>query len=160
VLQALAEALQAAPWVRDLAGSIWVYPLVNTAHIVGIALLFGAIAPLDLRLLGCWRRLPLEPLRRVLLPTAMGGFALAVASGALLFATRATEYLAQPLFVAKLGLICAALLNAAWLRRATSWRGGGHDGHDSTPARWKAAGVLSLLLWLAAITAGRFIGYR
>jgi hypothetical protein len=163
VLQALAEALQAAPWVRALAGSIWVYPLVNTVHIVGIALLFGAIAPLDLRLLGCWRRLPLEPLRRVLLPTAMGGFVVAAGSGALLFATRATEYLAQPLFLAKLGLVGAALVNAAWLRRATSWRDGGHGGHDgrdSTPARWKAAGVLSLLLWLAAITAGRFIGYR
>jgi hypothetical protein len=161
MLDTLAQALQAAPWARELAGSIWVYPLVNTAHIVGIALLFGAIVPLDLRLLGCWRSVALQPLRRVLLPMAMGGFALAASSGALLFATRATEYLAQPLFVAKLGLILAALMNAAWLRATPGRRDdNGARANVGTPIRWKAAGLLSMTLWLAVITAGRLIGYR
>src|SRR3546814_3819020 len=48
-------ALQNLEPVAALRASRWVYPLVNTAHIAGIALLFGAIAPLDLRLLGAWR---------------------------------------------------------------------------------------------------------
>lgn len=47
--------LQNLPWVAALRASRWVYPLVNTGHILGLALLFGAIIPLDLRMLGFWR---------------------------------------------------------------------------------------------------------
>lgn len=157
MLEALAEALQASALSRTLGESVWLYPLVNTAHIVGIALLFGAIVPLDLRLSGCWRQLPVDALRHVLLPLATGGLLLALASGALLFITRPVDYLHEPLFVLKLGLLVAAVLNALWLRRSPSWRRGADT---ATPGAWRLAGVLSIVLWLAVITAGRLIGYR
>lgn len=55
MLEAIAGALDRTALSQTLRASLWLYPLVNTGHVLGIALLFGGIAPLDLRLLGCWR---------------------------------------------------------------------------------------------------------
>jgi hypothetical protein len=159
VLEALAATLHETSLSQVLRQSVWLYPLVNTAHLLGIALLFGAIAPLDLRLLGCWRSVPLEPLARILLPMAVSGLVLAVLTGTLLFATRPQDYVVEPLLAIKLGLILAAIVNALLLRLSPAWswlRGGGGE-----PRRaWRVAALASLLLWLGAITAGRLIGYR
>lgn len=147
-------ALEAAPAVDALRLSSWAYPVVNTAHVIGIALLFGAIVPLDLRLAG-WRRgdATLAGLAHVLLPVSIGGFLLAAASGLLLFATDARNYAVSPLFQAKLALIALALINAGLLRRV-NWRA-----PSLSSRRLALAGVASLLLWLAVITCGRWIAY-
>ena len=68
-----------------LRGSFWVYPLVNAAHILGIALLIGAIVPFDLRLMGVIRRGRIRNLANILVPTAAAGLALAAVSGTALF---------------------------------------------------------------------------
>lgn len=148
------QAIEALPAVEALRLSDWAYPAVNTLHVVGIALLFGSIVPLDLRLAG-WRRneVSLPVLSRLLLPVAVGGFVLAVSAGLLLFATDARSYAASPLFQAKLVLIAAALLNA-WLLRRVDWRS-----PSSSSRRLAMAGVISLALWLGALTLGRWIGY-
>lgn len=159
-LEALAQALQASAWSEALRASVWLYPLVNTLHVVGIALLFGAIAPLDLRLLGAFRRVPLAPLAATLVPVATAGLLLALVSGALMFATRPLDYVAEPLFGLKLGLLGAAVLNALWLRRDSEWHRVGEASGEPPPRRWRWHGLLSLLLWLGVITAGRLIGYR
>jgi len=153
-------ALQNLEPVAALRASRWVYPLVNSAHIVGIALLFGAILPLDLRLLGAWRGVPLPLLARVLLPVAMAGLALAAATGFMMFAVSATKYAATPVFLAKLGLIAAAVANALLLRLAPAWTLARVPDLDAPPAaRLKLAAGLSLALWLAVILCGRFIAY-
>ena len=147
-------SLEAAPAIEALRLSVWAYPAVNTLHVVGIALLFGAIVPLDLRLLG-WRRgdVATAALAAVLLPVSIAGFLLAAASGLLLFATDARNYAVSPLFQAKLVVIAAAMLNAGLLRRV-DWRSA-----SPTSRRLALAGLASLLLWLGAITLGRWIAY-
>jgi hypothetical protein len=152
LLQTLAESLQDTGLSRTLRASLWLYPMVNTGHVVGIALLFGAIVPLDLRLLGVWRGVPVELLARPLVTVAVCGLALALLTGSLLFATRPADYVVEPLFGLKLSLLAAAIANALLLRRTRHWPAGG------TAAR--AAGALSIVLWLSVITAGRLIGYR
>jgi hypothetical protein len=156
---ALATALQDTALSQALRGSQWLYPLVNTAHLLGIAVLFGAIAPLDLRLLGCWKSVPLQPLARILLPMAIAGLGLAAATGALLFATRPGDYVVEPLFGVKLALIGAAIVNALLLRRSPAWSLVRVAGTTPRPA-WRMAAAASLLLWLGVITVGRLIGYR
>lgn len=157
-------ALQNLEPVAALRASRWVYPLVNAAHIVGLALLFGAILPLDLRLLGAWRSISLPQLSRVLLPVALAGLALAATTGLMMFAVSATKYATTPVFLLKLGLIAAALANALLLRRSPAWRSGGsltrapEPGHPPA-ARLKLAAGLSLVLWLAVILCGRLIAY-
>ncbi|MEJ8571724.1 DUF2214 domain-containing protein [Microbaculum marinum] len=153
MIEALA-GLESLPLAAALKRSVWLYPFVNTAHIVGIALLFGAIVPFDLRLLGVWPRTNVATLARVLLPTAVAGLLLAAAAGAMLFITRAGDYLASTYFLAKMGVLALVLAVAAiatlLLRRAPP---------GAVPGPVRLCAALSIGLWLVVITLGRLVGY-
>ena len=153
-------ALEATVLAGALRRSVWAYPMVNAAHILGVTLLVGAIVPLDLRLLGIWRSTPIIPLWRVLTRTAGTGFILASVFGTLLFITRATEYAASYLFLSKMVVVCAGAANALVLHIVLS--------EDilhipsqigKPPGRIQLAGGISLLAWLTALTLGRLVGY-
>ena len=145
-------ALENLSLVVALRESTLAYPIVNALHIVGVALLFGAIVPLDLRLAG-WRREvgAVDGLSRLLLPVALCGFVLGAGAGLLLFATDARAYAASPLFQAKIVLIATALANA-WALRRVDWR-------RAQGRRVAIGAAASLLLWLAVIILGRLVGY-
>ena len=96
---------------------------------------------------------------RILLPVAIAGLLLAVPTGALLFSVRAAEYAAMPLFGIKFALIACAIANALLLRLSLAWTVHEHSELAGTTPRLQLAGALSIGLWLAAITAGRMIGY-
>ncbi len=145
-------ALEGSGLAAALRGSTWLYPLVNTAHVLGVALLVGAIAALDLRMLGLWAELPLAVLSRVLVPVAATGLALAVVAGSLLFAAGASEYAASPLFRAKMALVALGIANALGYRLL-------RRRHPESPTLLRAAGTISLATWLAVLTLGRLIGY-
>jgi hypothetical protein len=153
------SALQDAALVGALRRSHWVYPIVNAGHIVGLALLFGAIVPLDLRLIGLWRRVAIGPLARMLLPVAIAGLSLAALTGALLFSVSAIKYAGMTIFQAKLLLILAGLANALLLHRAEPWAVHQDTELQGTTPRLRLAGALSIACWLAAIFAGRMLGY-
>lgn len=157
MLTALLELLRDSGPAVFLRGGRWSYGLVNGAHILGLALLVGAILPLDLRLVGLWRREPADRLARVLLPVAMTGLGLAVATGLLLFSVRPFEYLANPFFPAKLALVALAVANALWLRLSPAWRTLRENGR--VLRRLAVAGVVSLVLWIAALFCGRLIAF-
>ena len=152
-IDAALGALEQAPAVEALRNSTYVYPLVNALHVVGIALLFGGIVPLDLRLAG-WRRDtgPIDPLARLLLPVAVFGLVLAAVTGLLLFATDARAYAGSTLFQAKILLIVLALANALSLR-LIDWR------RSAPPRRLALAGAASVGMWLGVIVLGRLVGY-
>jgi hypothetical protein len=152
-LDALLETLEQAAPVAALRESTFAFPLVNALHIVGIALLFGSIVALDLRLLG-WRRDagPAEGFTRLLVPVAVGGLLVAIPTGLLMFATDARAYAASSLFQAKMVVVAVAVGNALWLRAAER-RG------PAPQKRAALAAAASILLWLAAILLGRMLGY-
>lgn len=127
-----------------MRGWRWLYPIVNTAHIAGIALLFGAIVSLDLRYLGMWKSVSADGLARVLVPVAATGLVLAVLAGGLLFTTDARKYAAMPLFQIKLALVGIGIVNALYLarKRATA-----------------RVALISVAVWTGALVCGRFIGY-
>lgn len=150
-------ALEATALAEALRGSVWAYPLVNTAHVLGVALLVGGIVPLDFRLLGFWRSAPLGPLWRVLTRTAGAGLVLAIPFGTLLFISRATEYAASPLFIAKMIVVGAGTVNALALSRVRSETLSSTNGMTSWQVR--LAGCLSLVSWITALTLGRLVGY-
>jgi hypothetical protein len=153
-------ALEATALAGALRGSVWAYPLVNAAHILGVALLVGAMIPLDLRLLGAWRAVPLAPLWRVLTRMAGAGLGLAIVCGALLFITRATTYAASSLFIAKMVVVGIGVANALAMRTFVSAaiRSVG-AALEKPPVRVQLAGGISLVAWLTALTLGRLVGY-
>jgi hypothetical protein len=152
-------ALQDLPFVAELRNSRWSYAAVNASHIVGIALLFGAIVPLDLRLMGCFRSVSIRVLARILVPVAASGLVLAIAAGTLLFSIRAVQYAGTMPFQVKLALILCGIANALLLRMATQWEAS-KDATDILPApRLRVAGALSIGLWLSVIVCGRMLGF-
>lgn len=155
-----ASVLEATALAQALRGSAWAYPLVNAGHIFGVALLVGGIVPLDLRLLGLWRALPLAPLWQVLTRTAAVGLVLAVVFGALLFSTRASAYVHSPLFVFKMLLVAVGLANAAALHLTgrRRWQDLPTTG-SNVPMRLRIAAGISLTAWLTALVLGRLVGY-
>ena len=139
----LAAALEATGLAQFLKVSRWVYPLVNAGHILGLAILIGAIVPMDLRLLrgdaaATW-------LRRY----AAAGIAIAATFGALLFITQATDYVANGWFRAKIAVLALALVNVALHPRLAALPRG----------RRRLAAGLSLTAWPTVLVLGRMIGF-
>lgn len=154
----IAAWLEASLVARLLKSGPWVYPLVNLAHLLGVALLLGAIAVLDLRLLGRWPDTPVAALARGAVPVAGAGLALALATGPALLTVRATEYAANPFLWAKFGAAAVGVANLAALHGSAAWRGG-DAGNPRIRRRLAVAGALSLAAWFAAVSAGRMIAY-
>jgi hypothetical protein len=147
-------ALEATSLAQSLRMARWAYAGINAAHILGVALLIGAIVPLNLRFFGLWPSVPLEHLARVLVPVALGGLLLAVSAGALLFATRATEYAALGVFQVKMALVLLGTAAALSLH-ATHAAGLA----DASRRRLLAHGTVSTVCWIGALVCGRVIAF-
>jgi len=145
--------------VAALRSSRWTYASVNAAHIVGLAILFGSVLPLDLRLMGCWRAIPIATVARVLVPVSGAGLLLAVAAGLALFSIRAVEYAGTALFLVKMALVACGVANALLLRRAADWEAQQSAVDAMPPRRLQIAGALSILLWLSVMICGRMIAF-
>jgi hypothetical protein len=136
------------------------FPFIESVHVVAICLVVGSILVLDLRLTGvASMHRPAGRLARAILPITWAAFALAAASGSLLFVSNATKYLGNGFFVAKMILIGAAGLNmiifhAIGARDLQQW-----EKDASPPLRARIAGAVSILLWIAVVVCGRMIGF-
>ncbi|SCB60796.1 hypothetical protein GA0061105_11335 [Rhizobium aethiopicum] len=151
------EWLSATAPAVALRRSATLYMVVNAAHILSIGLLVGAILPLDLRLAGCFRKVPVAVVAPFLSRSAGVGLVLAIATGFCLFSVRAVEYAGNPAFLTKLGLIAVGLLNVLVVHVGQGWRTATTVGILSPAVRVSAA--LSAAIWIAALVAGRWIGF-
>ena len=138
---------------------LWLYPVVEIAHILGFVVLVGSAAMFDLRLLGLSPRLPVAAMARHLLPWAQRSLLVIAPTGFLMFMAHATEMAANPAFRLKLILIAAAGLNAAIFHRAPFRSVEVWDRDRPTPAAAKIAAVVSLLLWGGVLACGRLLAY-
>jgi hypothetical protein len=139
---------------------LWSYGAINLVHIIGIALLFGAIILLDLRLLGAWRQVPLAALSGPTTVMARIGFALAATSGIFMLSVNASEYIGNPFLLVKFPAIGLALLNVLLVHRTQAWQAHRHRALMPRERKRLAVGAaLSLTFWLTAIFGGRMLGY-
>lgn len=150
-MEELLEALASTTPAQGMRFSRWGYALVNTGHVLGIALLVGAVLPLDLRLLGVWRNLAIESLARVLVPVAATGLTLAVVTGSLLFLADPVDYAGRRLFLIKISLVIVGTLHALGFQLG--------NGLQASPVRLQVAGGFSLITWLSALVLGRLIAF-
>jgi hypothetical protein len=154
ILAELGETRAAAA----LRTSLYVYPLVNAAHILGLATLFGAILALDLRLLGLGGTVPVQPLARFLPRVAAAGLAAGVLTGSLLFLVQPVDYARNPYLLAKLGFVATGAAHAIVVHRSRGWQTVQGPLGIVTPGL-RLSALLSLTIWTAAVVAGRFIGF-
>jgi hypothetical protein len=159
--------LQLCHWLGDTSGSIalresiWVYPIVETVHVLSLCLFLGLALLLDLRLLDlALRRTPVTDIVNRVMPWTWAGFALMVASGAALFYSDPVKFYGNFFFRIKVVLLLLAGVNA-WVFHATVFRRVAEWDRDTpTPARARLAGALSLLFWIGIVTTGRLIAYN
>jgi hypothetical protein len=150
-------ALQESALGHAMRSSPALYPAVEILHIIGFVVLVGSILSLDLRVLGLARAIPIQPMAQLLLPLSRFGFLLAISMGFLLFSADAAHVVRNPAFQSKLLLITAALVNIV-IAHAGPWRRVALWGTEA-PVVAKVTALVSLLLWLGAVCAGRLIAY-
>jgi hypothetical protein len=136
------------------------FPLIESVHVLSICLVVGSILVVDLRLLGlASTNRPVSRITSGILPLTWSAFAVAVASGLLLFISNATKYLGNGYFVAKIFLICAAGLNMAVFHAISAKDLPRWENEAALPLPARLAGGLSILLWVSVVTCGRWIGF-
>lgn len=146
--------LQNLPVAETLRISRWGYATVNAAHIFGIALLVGAVLPLNMRLLGLWTSVPRPMVLRILVPCAAAGLVLTITAGLLLFSVRAREYAGIGFLQAKLVLVAVAIVSALILHYKHGWLL-----ETASKTRIRGHAILSTACWLGALVCGRFIAF-
>jgi hypothetical protein len=156
-LQWMAET----PWSIALRESLYVWPLVESTHVLTLTLFVGTAVLLDLRLLGLLMpNVPASEFTRRVLPWTRWGFALMTVTGLLLFYATPVRTYQNIFFRIKVILLVAAGINV-WLfhsrvhARVNEW-----DMDPVAPRAARVAAIVSLIAWTGVVVAGRMIAYN
>src|SRR5438093_5374604 len=149
------EASGLAGRIRD---SLYLFPLIESSHVIGLTMVFGTIAIIDLRLLGlASTRRPFSRIASDIMKWTWAAFALTVTTGLLMFFTNAGVYYHNFYFRSKMTLLALAGINMLVFeltarRSVQRW-----DKDPAAPAAGRAVAVVSLVLWISIIFLGRWI---
>jgi hypothetical protein len=144
--------LEMRPLAMHIGESTW-FPLLESVHVLSAVFVVGTVLVADLRLLG-WsaQRHPVTVITREIVPWTWGAFVIAVITGIALFSVRASAYVANPAFLAKVVLLLLAGVNMLALHFVVL--------RDAERRHLQAfAGACSLLVWIGVVLAGRWIGH-
>jgi len=149
------EALQFSTWVRE-SGSIWAFPTILFVHTLGMSIVAGGNAVIDLVLLGFWPKTPIKPLERFY-PLLWAGFWVNAVTGTILLIADATTKLLNPDFYIKMAFVFAGTGVLYVMRKKVF----ANPDLDKVPVSSSAKGLAwaSLGCWFAAICAGRLLAY-
>ncbi|MDE3109045.1 MAG: hypothetical protein KGL02_03795 [Acidobacteriota bacterium] len=145
----------------SVRNSEWLFPVIESIHMLGIVALVGSSTLLDLRLLnrGFLRHQPASQVTSKLLPVMWTSFAVMLITGVLMFFSEATRCYESTSFRVKMALLVVVGLNAVFFHFAAYRKIGEWEASPKTPGAAKLAGVVSLVLWICVIVAGRGIAY-
>jgi hypothetical protein len=158
-MQLLIHWLGATPASHVVKGSAWMFPAGETLHFIGLAMLFGFVAALDLRMLGVAKQIPLPYLHRFL-PWGIVGFCLTLATGVLFIVAAPEQYLLSWVFWWKIGFIALAGANVlvfyvSGIYRSVEALGAGEE----APRRARAIAAASLVIWVGVMFWGRMLPF-
>jgi hypothetical protein len=150
------EGTGVASGIRD---SLFLFPLLESAHVIGLALVFGTIVVIDLRLLGvASSERPFSRMASDILKWTWAAFLLTAVTGVLMFMTNAVVYAGNTAFRVKVALLLLAGLNTL-VFELTAARTIQRWDRSSAPPIARAVATVSLGIWIAIIFAGRIIGF-
>ena len=141
-------------WVRE-DSSFWAYPGILFMHTLGVSIVVGISAMIDLRVLGFARTLPVVPLERYF-PIIWIGFWISAVSGTILMAADATTKVVNPVFDVKMILIALGVVSMTLIRRVV-FRA--PNVGSASPVLGKLLAAASLVMWFGAAAAGRLMPY-
>jgi len=152
----LLDSLQQSAPAVAIAESAWIYPGLETLHVIAIGLVYGSIVMVDLRLMGlAWRDRGVAEWIRTLLPWTWTAFACALLTGSALFSSKAATFAYNLPFQLKFAAIALAGVNMLVFHALVQPR---LDAQGRAPGA-RLAGALSIALWTGVVCAGRWIGF-
>jgi len=157
-MDAFVEWLRATPLSQWIVYKIWVWPLCETLHFVGLALIIGIAGFFDLRLMGFFKQISIDDARE-LMPLAVAGFLLNLITGATFFIGHPEQYAHNPAWWWKVGFLGVAGLNALLFKVAVGRQTVGLRPGVDTPTAAKAIGAVSLISWFAVLYFGRMLPF-
>jgi hypothetical protein len=159
-LAALADAMEESSIGSAIAGSRYLFPIIEGAHLIGLALAVGLIFLTDLRLLGVFlRKVPLQDVLRHLRPYVLTGIVVVFITGGLLVWAEASSVLFAPTFPIKMILVALGGINALYFEFVTARSPEVRADPAVLPRGARAAGWISLCVWTLVIICGRLIAY-
>lgn len=155
----LMQYIQSRPYALSIAQSRWLFPGLETVHVFALTLVVGSVALIDLRLIGiAFRERSVRELCGSVLPWTWGAFAVAATCGVLLFSSKAALYFMNVPFRLKMLCLLLAAVNMLVFHAITARTLPGWE-HGPPPLGARLAGIVSLLLWITIVAAGRWIGF-
>jgi hypothetical protein len=156
---AIFVALEQSGFAAAIRQSPWLYPAANIGHIVSLVFFAGAVAIMDVRLLGGFAATApgrLLARTRIFAIVALAGMAV---TGFMLFSAEASHVALNPVFQLKVALIGAGLVNVALYEFGAKSAVADLPPGAAMPARARIVGAVSLLIWVAVAACGRSIAY-
>lgn len=149
------------PWSVALLESRYAWPLVESAHVLTLALFVGTTIMMDLRLTGlAFRGVPVQSFTGRLLPWTQAGFIVMTVTGLLLFYSQPLRYYHNVFFRVKVVVMIAAGVNAFIFHRGAHRRASGWGADAIPPRSARVAGAVSLTAWALVVVTGRLIAYN
>ena len=153
-------SLQASGLANRIRESLYLFPLIESTHVIGLTMVFGTIAIIDFRLLGiASTRRPFTRIASDILKWTWAAFALTVTTGLLMFITNAGIYYNNFYFRTKMALLLLAGINVLMFELTAGRSVQRWDKDEAAPLAGKTMAALSLVLWIAIIFMGRWIGF-
>ena len=153
--------LSETKWSIALLESLYMYPWIESAHVLSICFFIGILLFVDLRLMGvAFTKLPISEMNKKVLPWSLFGFGLMMLTGFLLFYAIPVRSYQNIFFRFKVILILLAGLNAFLFHRQMKVEGMIWDEGKSIPKSVHLKAAVSLVLWSGVIISGRMIAYN
>ena len=158
--EAAAKAMHATTIGQQMTLQPWLWPMCETLHFIGLAMLVGAAGLFDLRLLGFMRRASLSAVMELRLWAGLG-LAINLVTGLMFFAGAPDQYLHNPAWWWKVAFILIAGINILTFEFSPTTKALVEKigPNDNTPMRFKVAGGLSLVSWFAVLYCGRMLPF-
>jgi uncharacterized protein DUF6644 len=156
----LLAALEASRPAAGIRNSLYLFPLIESSHVIGLTMVFGTIAILDLRLLGiASTRRPFTRMASDILKWTWAAFAVTVTTGLLMFMTNAGVYYHNFYFRSKMAMIALAGINIVVFEVTAARSVHRWDNDAAAPLAGRTVAAVSLFIWITVIFLGRWIGF-
>jgi len=156
----LLKSLEATALATKIRDSVFLFPMLESTHVIGLALVFGTISIIDLRLLGlASTQRSFQRMASDILKWTWAAFVLTALTGLLMFTTNASVYYHNLYFRIKMLLLALAGLNMLCFELTAGRTIRNWDQSPSAPRAGKAVAALSLAMWIGVICMGRLIGF-